>query len=390
MTAAALYNIKRSLINIYCLAIDFVIFLTGNRFKVDNKRKKILIIKTDNIGDFILWTDAGKEYRNIFPADKFEITLLGNSLWTNLAKETNYFEHIISIDRKRFMLHPFYRIKRMKELISVKWHQVIYHSFSHEFGTGLSILKLITSENIIAAPSDNGIDNKFWRSLVKRKITNTPSVDKNEVHELKKNAAFIRSLGHIQFVDSIPDLKFLGSPVNFQLPQPYYVIFPGASSPTRKWSESNFVELCDHIYKRTGWTGILCGGLPEVIIADNIIKKSKARLITIAGKTNLQEFLRVLENSELVVTNETSCTHMAASVNAITICILGGGHFGRFLPYPSYENRKTPISIYYEMNCFNCNWNCKYRPTKFQAAPCIENISLKQVIQSVNTILEEK
>ncbi|MBS4065236.1 MAG: glycosyltransferase family 9 protein [Chitinophagaceae bacterium] len=352
--------------------------------------KKILLIKTDNIGDFILWTDAGKEYKNIFPADDYEITLLGNSIWADLAQRTNYFADVISLDRKKFMLHPFYRIRKMKEIISVNWHTVIYHSFSHEFGTGLSILKHIKSENIIAAPSDDGIDNKWWRNFAKRELTQTAHLDKEESHELKKNAAFIRSFGHSYFVDSIPDLKFLGNPPNIHLQQPYYVIFPGASSPARKWNESNFVELCNFIYERTGWTGVLCGGITEKNLADNILEKSKAKLTSIAGKTSLQEFLTVLQNSELVVTNETSCTHMAASVNTPVICILGGGHFGRFLPYPTYENRKTPISIYYEMNCFNCNWNCKYRPTKFQAAPCIENISLKQVIQSVNTILEEK
>lgn len=372
------------------MAIDFVIIFTFNRCKPATKRKKILIIKTDNIGDFILWTDAGKEYRKLFPAQEYEITLLGNSLWTALAEKTNYFDEIISLDRKRFMLQPLYRIQKMKEIISVQWHQVIYHSFSHEFGTGLSILKLIKSEKIIAAPSEDSIDNKFWRGLVKSKITYTPALEKTEIHELKKNAAFIRSLGQPHFADSIPDLKFLCAPLNIQIPKPYYVIFPGASSPIRKWRESNFIDLCNHIYEKTNWTGIICGSKAEMNIADSIIKRSNAKTLSLAGKTTLQEFLTVLDHAQMVITNDSSCTHMAASVNTPAICILGGGHFGRFLPYPTYENRRTPTSIYHKMSCFNCHWNCKFHPTKFQAAPCIENISLKQVIHSVNIMLEEK
>lgn len=390
MKSATLYNIKRFLINSYCLLIDIISYVTLRRYKLINNRKKILIIKTDNIGDFILWADAGKEYKKIFPAEQYEITLLANSIWQNLAKASNYFDETISLDRKKFMLHPFYRIKKMKEIISFNWHKVIYHSFSHEFATGLSILKLIRADQIISAPSDNGIDNKFWLNLAKRKITYTPVIEKMEIHELKKNAAFIRSFGHKHFVDSIPDLKFLCAPLKIQMPQSYYVIFPGASSPIKKWNESNFSELCNYIYERTKWTGILCGSRADVTISDNIVRKSKAKLISLTGKTNLQEFLTVLENAKLVITNDTSCTHMAASVNATTLCILGGGHFGRFLPFPQYENRKTPKCIYYQMDCFNCNWNCKFQLAKFEEAPCIKNISLKQVIHSVNVMLEEK
>lgn len=370
--------------------IDFILLFTPRNHKSDNSRKKILLIKTDNIGDFILWTDSGKEYKTIFPEEEYEITLLGNSIWTDLAKKTNYFAEVIPLNRKKFMLHPFYRMKMMKEILSFSWHKVIYHSFSHEFGTGLSILKRIQSEQIITAPSDDGIDNNFWRSLANRKITHSPVLEKKEIHELKKNAVFIRALGHKQFVDSIPDLRFLCAPLKTELPKAYYVIFPGASSPTRKWNESNFADLCNYIYEKTGWIGVLCGGAAEIDVTNTIIKKSKAQLVSFAGKTNLQEFLTVLKSSKFVVTNETSCTHMALSVKATTFCILGGGHFGRFLPFPHYENSKTPVSIYYEMDCFNCDWNCKFRPTKFQAAPCIENISLKQVIHSVNVMLEEK
>lgn len=390
MISSALYTIKRSLINTYSIFIDLIFLFVRRNEKPSDSRKKILLIKTDNIGDFILWTDSAKEYKNMFPSEEYEITLLGNIIWTNLALKTNYFEKFISINRKKFILNPFYRIKKMDAIISTKWHQVIYHSFSHEFSTGLSILKLIKSEQVITAPSDDGIDNLFWRNLVKEKISYTPVLPNNEIHELKKNAAFLKSLGHKDFIDSIPDLRFLSAPLEIHLPESYYVVFPGASSPMRKWSESNFIELCNYISEKTGWTGIICGGQQEIHLGQEILQKSKAKLISLVGKTSLEEFLSILKTSLLVVTNDTSCTHMAASVSATTVCILGGGHFGRFLPYPNYENRVTPKNVHYQMECFNCNWNCKFRPTKFQAAPCIENISLTQVIQSVDVIIENK
>ncbi len=390
MIAGALYKIKRSLINTYCLIIDTFVYLPAKKNRLSNTRKKILIIKTDNIGDFILWSDAGKEYQKLFPAEQYELTLLGNNIWTSLARKTNYFNIVISLNRKKFMLYPVYRIKKMKEILNHNWYKVIYHSFSHEFGTGLSILRLIKADEIIAAPSDDGIDYAFWRNKVQKKISHTVSIAPDETHELKKNGAFMRGLGHSSFEDAIPDLKFLCLPLKETLPNAYYVIFPGASSPARKWKESNFIELCNYIHNKTGLFGIVCGGKSEIAIAENIVTKSNAKLISLAGKTTLEEFLTVLQSSAFTVTNETSCTHMAAAVNASVICILGGGHFGRFLPFPPYKNRKIPISVYHKMNCFNCNWNCIYKPTKFQEAPCVEHISLKQVIQAVDALLEKQ
>ena len=83
--------------------------------------------------------------------------------------------------------------------------------------------------------------------------------------------------------------------------------------------------------------------------------------IDLVGKTSLVELVELLRNALLVLSNETSAVHIGAAVGAPVICILGGGHFGRFLPYVVEKpepSRPTPIVVVQPMSCFGCNWQC--------------------------------
>jgi ADP-heptose:LPS heptosyltransferase len=81
---------------------------------------------------------------------------------------------------------------------------------------------------------------------------------------------------------------------------------------------------------------------------------------------------------------------MAAAVGTPAVCILGGGHYGRFLPY-QIEKRTTrplPIAVSYKMDCFGCNWKCAHAKEVKGAMPCVANISVSQVWDEVKKILQ--
>ena len=50
----------------------------------NNQLKLILIIRQDAIGDFVMWLDTAKEYRKLYPPEKYELVLIGNALWLSL------------------------------------------------------------------------------------------------------------------------------------------------------------------------------------------------------------------------------------------------------------------------------------------------------------------
>ncbi len=107
-----------------------------------------------------------------------------------------------------------------------------------------------------------------------------------------------------------------------------------------------------------------------------------------AGRTSLPELAGVLARAKLVITNDTAAAHIGPAAGTPTICLVGGGHHGRFLPYQVEEadERALPRVIMHPMPCFGCNWRCIYG-TPQGAAPCVAQIGLEPVWQAVLAVL---
>jgi ADP-heptose:LPS heptosyltransferase len=104
----------------------------------------------------------------------------------------------------------------------------------------------------------------------------------------------------------------------------------------------------------------------------------------LAGKTSLLDLVEVVRAATLVISNDSSPIHIAAGTVTPSVCILGGGHFGRFLPYTT-ECLNGPsakiTAVWHDMDCFGCSWKCKFKPEATQAVPCIATVSVDLVIK---------
>ena len=69
-----------------------------------NKFELVLLVRQDAIGDFIIWLDTAKEFRQLFPAKKYKIILIGNASWCGLADEFPYWDQVLPINSKKFKI----------------------------------------------------------------------------------------------------------------------------------------------------------------------------------------------------------------------------------------------------------------------------------------------
>jgi len=102
------------------------------------------------------------------------------------------------------------------------------------------------------------------------------------------------------------------------------------------WPASDFAALIKEIKTTTGIQPVLCGGPDEYELCQQVIKMSGlANVKNFAGKTKLSHLVEVIKHAQFVFANDTSAIHIAAATGTPSVCILGGGHYGRFLPYAS-------------------------------------------------------
>jgi len=69
------------------------------------------------------------------------------------------------------------------------------------------------------------------------------------------------------------------------------------------------------------------------------------------------------------------------------VAILGGGHFGRFLPYVVIPEKKKhlPAVVFHKMDCFGCEWDCQF--VSFgELVPGVGRVGVKEV----KKVLEER
>ena len=60
---------------------------------------KIVVIKIDAIGDFLIWLDSASQYRECYP--NYNITLICNTACEEIAEHTGFFDRIIAIKNKK-------------------------------------------------------------------------------------------------------------------------------------------------------------------------------------------------------------------------------------------------------------------------------------------------
>ena len=137
-------NIRKSALVFFKAIIYFIfdsIAVQGIPSSQKNTKKTVLLIRQDNIGDFILWLDTAKQYKKYYSPDKYKIILLGNSLWCDLAKELPYWDEVIPVNQKQFKTISRYRRRILNKVRDLKAEIAIQPTFSREFYHGDSLAR---------------------------------------------------------------------------------------------------------------------------------------------------------------------------------------------------------------------------------------------------------
>jgi ADP-heptose:LPS heptosyltransferase len=347
----------------------------------------VAIVRVNLIGDFILWLPVAEKLRSIFPNSR--LTLIANAAWADLARDLPYWDEVIAINMKWFSFERLFYRWMMIRLIASKGFQIaIQPVYSRSLADGDSIIRATNAVERIGSVGDfsnlSGKEADFANRLYTKLY---PTADE-AMHEIDRNLEIMGQIAGVKYKSTLPQLDLVGG-MKLNLIESlgkYVVITPGASWEGKRWSISNFVELAQCILERMDLEVVLCGSQAEFDLCGSI-KKQDPRIINLAGKTTLTELAGILKGAILVIGNDSSAIHIANAVGTQSICILGGGHFGRFLPYPGDGFGIKPIALFKEMDCYQCNWRCAKTQVFTDGAPCIQGVRIDEVKSEIERLL---
>lgn len=342
------------------------------------KTPSLLLIRLDLIGDFVIWLDAAQHFRRLYPAHS--ITLLAHPSWAELAQQLPHWDEVITVDSKRLIRSPLYRWRIMYQLRRKGFAMAIQPAYSRVCHVGDSLVR------ITGAPIRIGFDGDLSNISVANKrradrwYTHLAPARTGLLMELERNAEFVSYLACHLIQPKLPVLPVM-SAVPPAPTVPYCILFPGASWSGRCWPAERFAAVGRLLRERFGWQILVCGSAAEAALCGEVANAIGGAADNRAGKTSLVELVELVRGAALLVGNETSAVHIAAAVNTPSVCILGGGHYGRFIPYSIGLKGKLPVAAVREMSCFHCNWACTQSHVEGDAVPCVQGVSVAQVFE---------
>lgn len=344
-------------------------------------------VRTDNLGDLLLWLPSLDALCAAEPWSGRRV-LIGNKAWTSLPAVAERFDEVIPVDMRRMRRQPTYRLRMLWAISARSGNVVVNPIFSRETITSDALARAIAAPRKIAGAIVG--DNSIWRMAgVDRWYTQIVELDVSR-QKLLRNAAFVSALGagpvppgpaRIAYdtVTPLPDGL---------LADGYVLICPGAPlNLLKSWPAARWGALLQKLSEAAPSLRVVLGGTPaEAAQCAEVAAHSGGGVLNLSGKTDLVEFIALAGNARAVVATETGASHIGPAVGAPTLVMLGGGHFGRFLPYPDDLDSRLSAAVH-RMPCFGCNWSCIYVPDASASAPCMTGITVEQAWAALEKLL---
>lgn len=150
----------------------------------------------------------------------------------------------------------------------------------------------------------------------------------------------------------------LAEPYPLSNDDPYAVLVPGARWQTKRWPAAWFGALAS----RLPISSFVVGSRGDAWLADKVVRHSKGKAESLAGKTNLKELATILHGAKYVITNDTGTMHIAAGLGVRVIAIFGPTDPSKTGPYGhghAVLTKKLPCSpCRNKNNCpeLKCMW----------------------------------
>lgn len=359
--------------------------LIGHKPRPDPARTAI--VNLELLGDYVLWLPYGQALVWHLHNEGREVVLVLNAAVAVLAERHFPDCMVVAVDRRRFVRdwRERQRVLRMLHALSVG---SAYH-LSYPRGTMIVQDAAVRALGAAAWGFDATFPDRPWIDrLISRRLYARllPAID--GVHQTQRHRAFLQAV-RVPAALLAPVADF-SSGLEAPCDVPYLVIAPGASEGQRCWPADQFVAVARRILtQHQDWRCLVVGTAAERAMAEQISMALGERADNRAGCTDVLGLVGCIAHARLVVGNDSAAVHIAAACGVPGVAVVGGGHYQRCFPYDPREAhvRRLPVTVARPMDCFGCDWICRYRVAVGRPFPCIEAVTGEAVCAAVETAL---
>ena len=279
--------------------------------------KKILIVRTDRMGDVILSTPVIRNIREAYPNSHIAFMcrpytreiLEGNPYLDEVIVYDKYGEHKSLLSSLRFAF-----LLRKKKF---DWALVIHPTNRAHIVTFLAGISIRVGWN------------RKMGFLLTHKLEHTKQ--RGEKHELEYTLDLLKLIDvPVKYRDMffplknehLSHIKSALSEYGISDSDKIVVIHPSASCVSKRWPEDYFVRLIELIKYQFKPKIVIVTSKEEAQYADKIIGRF-TDLIDMRGKLTLSELGALLKEADIFISNDSGPVHVAAALGTPVISIFG-------------------------------------------------------------------
>lgn len=332
--------------------------------RTEKKRRKnkadtgrIVIIKVDGLGDFVLFLNAFAALRSKF-RDR-NITLVCGTVAKNIAERCGFFDEII-LYRER----PFFTarglVSQYRKYRRLKFDLLLSPSHPRALGEDMLAMMLNAKEKIASVGEAGSLPyevkerlNGVYDRLVDTGLHNMTLI---------QTAVFLRDVGLGDYRATVPRIAF---PIKRFLytPENYFAVFLGGSFKSKRWDAAKYRAVADRIIEKTGWPCLVLGDGRDLEDEQAFLSNNTdARIFSFVGKTNTDEYLQLIGGARFVIGNDSSAIHIANALGVPSIAVCGCDSGEKFYPYAVEESRAGDVvprvvRMAEKPDCYACTIN---------------------------------
>ncbi|MFH1846388.1 MAG: lipopolysaccharide heptosyltransferase II [Candidatus Omnitrophota bacterium] len=342
-------------------------------------KKRILITRTDRLGDVVLSTPAIRVIRKKYP-DAY-IAFMVRPENRDVVANNPYLDDVILYDK-------YGRQKSFWDTIS--FARTLKQK-KYDIAIALHPTNRVHIMFFLAGIKDRiGYDNKMGWLLNKKVPHYKQQGNKHEVEysfDLLKQFGFdVRDTERKPYIYTTDEDKRLIDCVkkNFAISDNIIAIHPGASCASKRWNPARFGMAADELSKKYKADIVLIGGEETKPFSKITAKSMKKRVVNLTGMLRVGELAEFLSRCRIFISNDSGPVHIAVAVNTSVVTI-----FGRKDPGLSPKRwgplGKNDIVLHKDVGCKRCTaHNCE------KDFECLNAIEVDAVINAADKILNSE
>jgi len=356
------------------------ILVQGSGFRVQGVKgefQRILIVRTDRIGDVLLSTPVIKALRGAYP--NAYIAMMVSPYAKDIVDSNLYLDEVIIYDKDS--QHKKWR-RSIKFALSLKKKKFDLAIVLHPTNR----VHLVTF--FAGIPKRVGYDRKMGFLLTDRR---KHSKQLGEKQELEYSLDLVRYLGiepkdKTLFMPIRPESEKWADELfkieGIKRTDKLLAIHPGASCPSKIWPSERFAETADRLTEKYSFKVLVIAGPKDMHAAQEVLKNMRHPALNLAGKISVSQLASVLKRCQLFVSNDSGPVHIASAVGTPVISIFGRNQKG-LSPLrwgPVGERDKI---LHKEVGCIEClAHNC------IKDFACLKAITIDDVVVAADEILK--